>query len=382
MKENKVILSPCIISEDNVIVRSSKRPEKLRNESYHAQYDWKTLFYDVFRNGEFIVFQGPPLHNLLHHLSQSAFFKPHFSKLRFHSKIYNRNKGSEIWIKSKYNRFEFDSALGSFHGNVQPSGSDIFEGKRVLLTLSKNNNLNWIADWVTFHKNVHGANAVLFYDNGSDAYSTDDIFDTIRSVCPSIQIAVVKWPFKYGPQGGVSGGVNNIPSPWDSDFCQSGVLQHARFRFLHKAKSVLNCDIDELVVGEHKSGSIFEHTEKQILGLTYIPGKWIGNKRTSPESLRLRKHSDYMHFESIDNNACPNKWCVVPKLTSRRFHTWGVHDIKGAGTKFARSGNYVYRHFKAISNNWKYERAKIENISNSDNLLDSRLQEAIKSASI
>ena len=71
----------------------------------------------------------------------------------------------------------------------------------MLLTLSRNNDLRWIRDWVRFHVREHGADAVLFFDNGSTGYGPPEIeaaLAGIGGVGRSVCVAAV---FPYGPQG-------------------------------------------------------------------------------------------------------------------------------------------------------------------------------------
>ena len=50
----------------------------MRNAAYAEQYDWDTLFYDVYRVGKDIVFQGPPYFNLLEPLKRSSGLRGRF----------------------------------------------------------------------------------------------------------------------------------------------------------------------------------------------------------------------------------------------------------------------------------------------------------------
>ena len=84
---------------------------------------------------------------------------------------------------------------------VQPSGANVFAGRKVLCTFSKDNRLQWIADWAEFHVRAHDANAVLFYDNASTNYMTTDLLALFRSI-PGLDAAVVvPWTCKFGPPG-------------------------------------------------------------------------------------------------------------------------------------------------------------------------------------
>ena len=354
----KIYLTSCVIPDEIPIVRESPRPVAMRNELYSSQYDWKTLFYDVYSCGGYTVFQGPPLFNLHKSVMDHSFFNSN-KKM-----VVSRSRACDIWVKKPIDKIVLEGPLGTFNIRVQPDVNHIFANKRVLLTLSKDNDLRWIIDWAQYHCRIHGAEALLFYDNASTAYSSEELQAKLSYSCPDMEVVVVSWPYKYGPQGGVSGAVNGRQGPWDSDFCQTAVLQHARFRFLQNARSVLNCDIDELIVAERGNESIFDFTEKRALGLTYFSGRWIGNRSDDSLVNAERRHRDFVCCDQMLKSMCPNKWCVVPKKTSRRFHTWTAHTIRGIPKFMAHSEEFVYRHFKAISNSWKYGRWDV--IDNSD----------------
>jgi hypothetical protein len=51
---------------------------------------------------------------------------------------------------------------------------------------------------------------------------------------------VVDWPFLYD--------IQDHSYPEFTDFCQYGVLEHARHRFLAEARAVVNADIDEFPI--------------------------------------------------------------------------------------------------------------------------------------
>ena len=57
---SEVTLSSVRINPACGILREAARPVAMRDASYAAKYDWSTLFYDVYRAGPHVVFQGPP----------------------------------------------------------------------------------------------------------------------------------------------------------------------------------------------------------------------------------------------------------------------------------------------------------------------------------
>jgi hypothetical protein len=348
-------LSCCVIAHDNPLARRSPRPEGERNAAYAGQFDWKTLFYDVYRVGDDIVFQGPPFFDFLPLLQQADPFQGKFGWLWPRARLAERNRANEIWLRDPRDRLTLDGAFGRFDIAVQPNLSDLFAGRRVIHTLSKNNDIRWIADWVRFYVAAHGADAVLIYDNASTAYSAVELQDALRAAFPNVVVVVQGWPFAYGPQGGLAGAVDGRETAWDSDYCQTGSMQHARFRYLLRARSVLNVDIDEMVLSD-RGRSIFAVTEGSPHGFVKFPGAWISSANLRNATPQDCHHGDFVLRDRLEVETCPPKWCVVPDMRGNRKRTWSVHNLFGAKANRIVSDEFVYRHMKGISNNWKYDR--------------------------
>jgi hypothetical protein len=218
------------------------------------------------------------------------------------------------------------------------------------VTMSRNNQLAWIRDWATFHASAHGCDAVLFYDNASDAYSQSDIVETLATVAGVDTAVVINWPFKFGPLGSPS-------HPWDSDYSQRGALEHARHRFLGRARAVLNVDIDELVITADGS-SIFDLVCRSDTGYLNFSGHCIENVTASPGDFALRRHR---HFFMVKSPPAPaqQKWAVVPRRCPMRSQ-WSVHDVTRLRPGTAGSVAVHYCHFEAITDNWRYQRFRPE----------------------
>jgi hypothetical protein len=227
---------------------------------------------------------------------------------------------------------------------VQTDNNDLFSGRRTLLTLQKDNDLAWIKDWVEFHVRTQEVDAVLVYDNGSSRYGTDDLLECLRGVAGVEVAVVVVWPFLYGPQGG-SG------RPWDSDFCQAGMFEHARRRFLRHALAVVNADIDELIVSS--SASVVSMAQGSRLGVVAYSGQWVeAVPRPDIERDGEWRHRDFI-YASLAEDACPPKWTVVPARVPLAFQ-WRTHSLRGMPVW--HRDTVKYRHFKGISTGWKYGR--------------------------
>ena len=348
-----IALSPVTLTGD--LRRDSPRPPALRNAQYEAQFDAETLFYDVYRAGKYVVCQGPPLRNLFAPLRASAPFDAGFTRWLGRARHASRDKRGEIWLKSDATALTIDGPVGRFEVPVQPDGAGLFAGHRVLTTLSKDNAPRWIADWIAYYRADHGADAVLLYDNGSTLYSAAELEAELARQFPAMTIRVIAWPFKYGPQGGLAGAVAGQEAPWDSDFCQTGSLQHARHRFLRHARSVLNVDIDEIVLPVD-GRSIFAATETSRSGFVKFAGQWISNATPGNPDFATCRHADFRWRDRAETRQCPPKWCVVPSRHPPFTTSWTVHNLFGARANRVVDAGFAYRHMMAISNNWKEAR--------------------------
>lgn len=353
---------PVFLSTAGAPRRRSARSATARGPDFDAQFDDDTLAFDCFfmPDGR-IALLGPSLLNLLPIVSaMTVTALPSGQTCRVTAREMERH--ARIIIDAPRDTSELALNLAGKHLTVPvaANNSDVFADRRVLFTLSKDNHLPWIRDWIAFAADHHGADAVLFYDNSSTAYGADRLLDEIAAI-PGIKAArVVEWPFKYGPAG-----IGR--KHWDSDFCQLGSWEHARWRFLARARSAQNADIDELVVS--KSGhSVFEAAEKDRFGIVSYAGRWvIGTAETAIELGNSdRRHHHYQtslrptrayKFGIIpfDPMRCPPKWTLVPAKCPPDAQ-WGVHAIFGWLPSRRISRDFTFGHFREISNNWKYAR--------------------------
>jgi Glycosyl transferase family 2 len=348
-------LSSWVLPEGSPVVRVPLRPVEFRQPSYLEEFDAHTLFYDVFQSptGRQIVLLGPSGHGNLGPILAKLNYAPVGSAEDLLGKVLLKDRNMQVWLEchEQIDRLTVGNTLfGKKELKVQPNHSSRFADRRVLLTKSKNNDLEWISDWVKFYRKAHGITGVLFYDNASTAYSIGAIENAIRSAASDIEVEVVSWPFKFGPDGGPA-------HLWDSDYCEYGILEHARHRYLSKARSVLHVDIDEFVISP-KGESVFAFTERGERGYTMLTGRWIANIPELPSGQKPR----HWHYQFSDTEAslCPHKWCVVPSRCER-WQQWKTHEIAGFGFTPVPSEKFMFRHFRAISANRERRRPEAYN---------------------
>lgn len=361
------------------IKRESTRSKELRPTGFDVEFDSSTLFYDVIfcprSHWCDLIFVGPPPLNLLPLFWDGQIGAQSIGSIT--AQYFIRDRCWDVWIpieKRAWGIVPFRFEFGSYALAPQRASSSLYKGRRVLYTLSKDNDLRWILDWTQFHVRNHGADGILLYDNSSTKYTAEDLERTLRLSFPELEVNVVNWPYKYGPQAVPKSGV------WDSDFCQTGALQDARFRFLGEAASVLNCDIDELVLSADGE-SIFEATERSETGCTMFRGNWISNVISHQDGSRAgstgARHSDFRFLEQ--SPACPIKWCAVPRRCRLR-EQWATHGVFGKDPALCHSNRFFYRHFRGISTHWKYQRDKGTDFDPAKHRFDDALDKALRRA--
>jgi hypothetical protein len=353
--------SPVVLRGD--IYREPPRPIHLRQVCYHAEYDYTTLFYDIVLIGNTIRFIGPPLANLRQELDCDSFYLDAFSIPRERVRLSDANRTQNSYIDiSGLNVCPSSNPLLSFNlaglrytAQIRPSLSQNLRARKCLLTLSKNNALRWIADWLTYYKRVHGIDVVVFYDNQSDAYSLDELQNVLVKECLDVDIYLIKWNFPYGPQGGVWAGHKS--TPWDSDYCQYGMFEHAKHYLLNQAELVINHDIDELLlpVDGH---SINEYMIAHGLSFVCYSGQWVSpttNKYSNDVSFR-----DFVYTDTTTKTTT-TKWVLKPFMFSNEDLQWKTHSVAPLAPPL--DTNITHRHFKGISTNWKFKRQVVDKLA-------------------
>src|SRR5699024_9437853 len=196
--------------------RQAPRPVSLQENDYLEKFDDSTLWYDAFLDDDCVRLTAPPPMNL-----QQEIVAKLESSLNCPSEItvHNLDRVSHFLLPisvEAQNSFLINITNNQIELRPDSNKRSKYKDKTVLFSKSKNNDLQWISDWVQYYVSNHGVDAVLLYDNGSTEYSTAEVLEAIT--VKGVDVAtVVSWPFKFGPQGGKWNGPT--AAPWDSDFC-------------------------------------------------------------------------------------------------------------------------------------------------------------------
>jgi hypothetical protein len=380
-------VSSWILPESSGYHREPARPVELRQANFNVQFEWHTVIYDCFRvEQNRVMLVAPPLDRfdgILSSLRIHALPTGNECRYRVHHKFTTAfaNRRTDnlcrilVEVPEAETSLHLDTVAGANVLDIRQSGREAFRGRRVIFTLSQNNQPTWVCDWMRFHRDLHGADGVLLYDNASTAYTAEALLEKMKQVSGFSSVYVVSWPYKYGPQGVGRG-------TWDSSFSQYGALEDARWRYLADAYAVLNCDIDELALSSEDS--IFDKATACTDGYVKFSGRWV-TASNGEESGTIPRHQEstqqqlpqwrWEGFRPRDVKLCPAKWAVVPDRCPADAH-WSIHEIVGMPTHKAKIDETSYRHFSRIGTNWKNNREAIERCDPRRQKEDERLQQA------
>tara|TARA_R110002096_G_scaffold141887_2_gene296881 strand:- start:629 stop:1717 length:1089 start_codon:yes stop_codon:yes gene_type:complete len=349
------------------------RPAELRQPDYEEKFDFSTLFFDCFRvDDHYIEFLGPPLANFFSHFESGSItvLSDANDEKTLPLSSLKRRRGwcqDEVTLPADNTDKSVKLSLGELGTYTVPIGENlkcVFENRRVLLGMVKYDPISWIKEWASFYAAYHATDALLLYNNNSPHYSGAELLSTLKALNLFKTIVIIDWEFPYGPQAGTNG-------LWDSVYCKTGAFQHAFKRLLANANSVINADIDELIVHEQHV-SLHELVESCPVGYMQFQGIWaskppIPGEKTLPEQ---RHHRHYRYHGQIDKNTiqCPPKWAVVPK-TCPMDSQWRTHDISNKTSAPALTEELRYRHFRDLNTGWKLSRNKPLLAYNEDKLL-------------
>lgn len=342
------------------IKREPARPSELRIDycggmKFNDNFDWDNLWYDCVQlNENQTILIGAPIYGAKDWFKDNAGFGDSDNNL-LNYQFYELDRVGYTVVQTH----KLDSHIVMLSKDTDPIAIKVnvndgyFNGHKVMVTLQRDNPIEWIEQWMDYHYRVHGIDGFLIYDNSSSSYTVGELDHRLSR--DYLKLKIVPWPYPYGPQG-------SDHAPWDSDYGQYCMLEHAKYRYLSHASMVLNNDIDELIVTK---GPTLEQIREQLdqgqQHCLYYLGKWIephdvpNNKGAYEIPFSARRFRDYCCMDSNNKRGIGNKWMLVPKHCMQ--YQWRVHQISGPA---GQSTDLYYAHYLAMNTNWSWPRDKFE----------------------
>lgn len=339
-------------------------PHLERPRAFLDRFDFMTVFHDVFRDagGKHVYLVGPMALNLTEHMD-ALFIVGHPSGTR--PKV-QRHHGVQVFM-ARVRLPEGDTHLsvlvaGQEHRvAIQPNRSKLLSKERVVYTINKNNRLEWIADWARFHVAEHGATSVVVYDNGSTDYGLLELRHTLAGVPGLKKYIVIPWLYPFGMMNDRFEGAK-FRGNW-ANIGQPPMLVHGLRKYGMRARSLLNVDIDELVVSPYRRSprrrSVFTAIERSPFGALRFNRIWVQNMREGKSGMPRHRHFVIRKKGRLAKDV-GKKWGLNPRrawLASWRAQPW-THQVFGwLNLSGSRADFYGY-HFIGISNSWYWDRTE------------------------
>jgi hypothetical protein len=340
-------LNALVFPQESGIRRDHAVPEAWRGPEHDRLYDFRTLAYDAIACPEehAVVLLCPKLFNF-EAIVREAKFSISGRPLRVRG-IRKHRRFDEVFLDwdGIDGMLVFEHGKLTLHAGLSRCELEDFRGRNAMIAISRNNSLQWIRDWVSYHIRAHGLEAVVLIDNASDLYSASDLADTLAGITGLKAFRIVSAPFSYGPLG-------IVRRRFQSKFLQVAMFNVVRRRLLADAAAILSIDVDELV--HSRSGkSVFSSARASFLGYVAFRGSWSFR---DPSLIDEPSHTQHVLREE-NGDKCPYKYCFVPGgIIGKR--SLEVHGMAGRWiNRLASMNDFGYWHCFSITTNWKNARS-------------------------
>ena len=281
-----------------------------------------------------LVLVCPKLLNLVSHLRAAQFT----SERGVHrvAALRHYRHHDELWLHAPSPPRRLEVRIRGHVLECQVEGADgRLSGRRVLVTINRDDHPEQIADWAAHCVLHQGVESILLFDNGSTGYPATALIRVLDGVPGLGGGCVVSAPLPPGPQA----------APGDRRAAEAldvGLLNLSRLSFLSRARSVLYCDVDDVPVS--LAETLFDEVERSWLGL--VTARSL-RRVAEPHGARPARHGDHVLSYRPERQA-GRKYAVRPASPLGQ-KPWDLH---GAGGRlfglFARSRGHRFYHCEGI----------------------------------
>ena len=351
--------SPLFLPAVAPVRRRMRNPALPRPARFMERFEDRALLYDAFhhhRAGNILLLGPPPL-NLRSHW-QAARIRARPSGRELSARMHVARSSMIIALAGapeETTHLDIRFAGQDFSLAVRPDMSGAFAGNRVVFSMNRNNDLAWIRFWALYHARMHGADAVILFDNGSTRYTLEQLEQTLAGVPGMKKVMVCNWPFRFGAK---DPGV--LMHPYWAHFLQNASFSELVRRLAGQAGALLNMDIDELARPVPGS-DIFAMAQNSASGFVTMTGQWVENVAHQMPEEAFDHRRFVWQLRDFRRNLNARKWALDPKrdwLDDLDLQpSW--HKIKHMpASLLKRSPVAGYWHFRGINTGWKENRAR------------------------
>ena len=292
------------------INRTIPNPQKFSADQL-KKFDSKTIFYDVFLDlcQRKLRAIGPRLLNLNEEvLPLKVYVNDQRINFRldeverlvfFESQELLTNLNENVFV-----RFEFKAFVRDIVLNLNESTAwerDSGDTRLTITTLQKGNYIEWIEDWVKWHRRLYGVKRLILYDNGSS--NRDELLRRLSHLEDEVKVIFVDWNYPYGLE--------------QYECAQPGSLNHARLAFPIRNSYCINLDIDEFLVmlnNQHLVEYLDQKLSKPTLGAVIFSQYLVPNIIHTQSEKIPRFHQFPYRFRHFGKPSRNQAWSEVMRM--------------------------------------------------------------------
>ena len=342
--------------------RTPARPKDLWVFDFEKNYDWDNLWYDVIQiNQQNIILIGPPLYGTKDYISSTCqFVDQNQNKIPYTVYEMDRVCLTVLNVSQFLDHVFLIDSQTSYKLPVSIPSS-IFANKKTIVTISKDHPVEWLEQWIDYHVCVHNVEGFLIYNNQSTAYTSDEL--QTRLARPDTTVKIVNYNVPFGCMGGGDwswGGKSGNYLPWDSDFAQYIMLEHAKWKYLSVATLAINADTDELLTTHNTSlDHIAKYCQENTNSVWLYKGVWIEpiDSVTQKEACNVeyadRRFYNYWQTTHSNQRGIGIKWMLNPQ--KNLSYQWMLHRTSGPHME---TTEISFGHYLAMNTSWSWPRDK------------------------
>lgn len=210
--------------------------KKAARTNFDDEFDFKTIFCDCIRlNSNTVLFIGPPISNFIDGIK----FISNGVELPY---IHENLQRVSIFILKTTSDLIQVTLFDEIHNVKVSEMSNLFKDRSIISTMLRDEPIEWIKEWITYHNTIHGIDGFIIYNNLSTSYSSDELLNHLETLNLDIKIVVEDVPIPYGP----------VVEGWNDFYTQRVCITHMKHMYGWCARVVVNIDIDELLAFKDK----------------------------------------------------------------------------------------------------------------------------------
>jgi hypothetical protein len=352
--------------------RTPARPKNLQVLDFDKNYDYDTVWNDAIQvSSDSMLLIGPPLYKTAQWIYDNCKFTDMQGReLSWQYSEIDRACVVRIATYSWMKDFVFETPTEKYIVKVNHARGE-FSGLKTIVTISKNHPISWLKQWIDYHRTVHKIEGLLLYNNQSTIYTSEELEHELSR--NDMTIKVVDYDVPFGVMGGGLWewqGKSGDYLPWDSDFSQYVMLEHAKWRYLYCAKLVINADTDELLVIKNSNlDGVADYCAVGEHSVLLYDGVWVEpvDSRTGIIAKNIpfdnRHFSNYWHTTNGDGRGIGVKWMLNPQRNMQ--YQWHLHKTYGPHVK---TNEITFGHYFAMNTSWSYTRDEF--LGDTNNLVE------------